>query len=245
MKKLLSFVLAAILLCPTVAFAQNQSFEDLVLDIIKKNPGVIKEALEKYEQELADKAKEEEFKNLLEDRVEVKIGKTPIHGKKKAKYTIIAFSDFQCPFCSRGNETVKQLLEKYGDDINYVFKHFPLSFHPEAAPAAKACWAAGKQDKFYEYHDLLFENQAKLGEELYIQLAEELDLNIEKFNKDRKSDDAEKAIKEDMEQGQAIGIRGTPGFILNGVKIFGAYPVDYFEKVISALQEEENKTAKN
>ena len=244
MKKIFSLLLAISLFLPLAAFAQGASFEDLVLDIIKKNPNVIKEALEKYEKEAAEKAKEDEFKNLLSDKVEVDIGKTPIKGKKKAKYTVIAFSDFQCPFCSRGDETVKQLMEKYGDNIKYIFKNYPLGFHPEATPAAKACWAAGKQNKYYEYHDKLFENQSKLGEELYVQIATELGLNIDKFNKDRNSDDADKAIKEDMKAGEAVGIRGTPGFILNGVKIYGAYPVEHFEKVITALEEEE-KTAKN
>lgn len=244
MKKLISLILAVTLFIPLAAFAEEEnSFEKLVLEVIKKNPEVIKEALEKYEKQAAEKAQEEEFKKLLEEKVEVDIGDSPVRGKKKAKYTIIAFSDFQCPFCKRGDDTIKELMQKYGDDIKYVFKHFPLSFHPEAENASKACWAAGKQNKFYEYHDKLFENQAQLGEELYTKLAEELKLNIEKFNNDRNSEEAKEAIKKDMDQGQEIGIRGTPGFILNGVKILGAYPLEHFEKVISAL-EEKDRTAK-
>lgn len=242
MKKIFALILAASLFIPA-AFAEDASFENLVLDIIKKNPQVIKDALQKYEQEAAAKAKKNEFANLLNDRVKVKVGKTPIKGKKNAKYQVIAFSDFQCPFCKRGDDTIKALEKKYGKDISYVFKHFPLSFHQKARPASKATWAAGKQGKFYEFHDELFENQSKLGEELYVQIAKDLGLNIDKFNKDRNSDEAEKAINEDMEAGKAIGIRGTPGFVLNGVKILGAYPVEHFEKVISAL-EKEGKTAK-
>jgi protein-disulfide isomerase len=243
MKKFLALVLALALFVPAAFAQEGSSFESLVLDIIKKNPGIIKEALQKFEEEVADKAQEDEFKNLLTDKVEVDVGKTPILGKKKAKYNLIAFSDFQCPFCKRGDDTVKALLEKYGDDMNYVFKNFPLSFHPEATPAAKACWAAGEQGKYYEYSDKLFENQGQLGEELYVKIAEELGLKIDKFNKARNSEKAEKAVKEDTEAGQAVGIRGTPGFILNGVKVFGAYPVEHFDKVISALEEEANTTA--
>ena len=235
MKRVISLVLVFILLAP-VAFAEEASFENLVLDIIKKNPQVIREALEKYEKEAAEKQKEDEFKKLLEDKVEVEIGESPVKGDKKAEYTIVTFSDFQCPFCKRGDDTIKELQKKYDKRVKYVFKHFPLGFHPQAAPASKAAWAAGKQGKFFEYHDKLFENQAKLGDELYVQIAKDLGLNLDKFNKDRASDEAEKQIKADMEVGQKAGIQGTPGFILNGVKIFGAYPVDYFEKIISSLE---------
>ena len=235
MKKLLLLVLVTILLIPA-AFAEESSFESLILDVIKKNPQVVKEALDKYEKETAEKQKEDEFNKLLEDRVEVEVGKSEIRGDKKAEYTVIAFSDFQCPFCKRGDDTIKAVMQKYDKKVRYIFKHFPLGFHPEAAPASKAAWAAGKQGKFYEYHDKLIENQGKLGDELYVQIAKDLKLNMDKFNKDRASDEAQKQIDEDIKAGQAVGISGTPGFILNGVKILGAYPVEHFEKVISKLE---------
>lgn len=234
MKKIISLLLVLALFAPS-AFAEELNFESLVLDVIKKNPQVLKEALDKYEKEASEKAKEDEFSKLLADRVTVDIGDSPVKGSKKADITIIAFSDFQCPFCKRGDDTIKEVQKKYGDRIRYVFKNFPLSFHPQAEPAAKAVWAAGKQNKFYEFHDKLFENQQKLGDELYVQIANDLKLNIDKFNKDRASEEAAKAVKADMEAGQAVGIQGTPGFIVNGVKVLGAYPVDHFEKVITGL----------
>ncbi len=235
MKKIIALALALILFAP-VALAEENSFENLILDIIKKNPQVIKDVLEKYEKEASEKKQEDEFNKLFEDRAEVEIGQSPVRGDKKAEYTIIGFSDFQCPFCKRGDDTIKELMKKYDKKIKYVFKNFPLGFHPEATPAAKALWAAGKQGKFYEYHDKLFENQGKLGEDLYVQLAKDFGLNLDKFNKDRTSEDAEKSVQADMKQGQEAGIQGTPGFILNGVRIFGAYPVDHFEKIISRLE---------
>jgi protein-disulfide isomerase len=235
MKKIISLVLMLVLFAG-VASAEDASFESLILDVIKKNPQVIKETLEKYEKQAAEKSKEDEFTKLLSDRVEVNIGDSPFKGKKNAEITIVGFSDFQCPFCKRGDDTIKEIQKKYGDKVRYVFKHFPLAFHPNAEPASRACWAAGKQGKMYEFHDKLFENQPKLGEELYVQIAKDLKLNVDKFNKDRNSEEATKAIKSDMEDGQKIGIQGTPGFIVNGVKVLGAYPVDYFEKVISALE---------
>ena len=235
MKKLFVLLLAIILFVPQ-AMAEDVSFENLVLDIIKKNPQVIKEALQKYEKEFAEQQQQDEFNKLLAEKVEVNIGDSPVRGNKKAEYTIVGFTDFQCPFCKRGDDTIKQLMNKYDKKIKYVFKNFPLGFHPESAPASKAAWAAGKQGKFYEYHDKLFENQSKLGDELYVQLAKDLGLDLDKFNKDRASEDAEKQIQADMKQGQDVGIQGTPGFILNGVRIYGAYPVEHFEKIISHLE---------
>lgn len=235
MKRIIALVLALILLTP-VALAEENSFENLILDIIKKNPQVIKDALEKYEKEAVEKRQEDEFNKLFEDKVQIEIGESPVRGDKKAEYTIITFSDFQCPFCKRGDDTIKELMKKYDKKIKYVFKSFPLGFHPEAAPAAKAAWAADKQGKFFEYHDKLFENQGKLSEDLYIQIAKDLNLNLDKFNKDRASEDATKSIQADTKQGQDVGIQGTPGFILNGIRILGAYPIDHFEKIISKLE---------
>lgn len=244
MKKIVTLLLVFVLFVP-MALAEEMDqakLKSLILDVIKENPKVIKDALETYEKELAEKQKEEEFNKLLADKVVVDIGNSPIRGEKKADYTIIAFSDFQCPFCRRGDDTIKELQKKYEKKLRYSFKHFPLSFHPEAAFASKAAWAAGEQGKFFEYHDKLFENQAKLGEELYVQLAKDLGIDIEKFNKDRASENAEKQIQADMKQAQDLGINGTPGFIVNGVKVYGAYPLDYFEKIFSRLDME--KTAK-
>lgn len=248
MKRIISLVLVLSLFVP-YAFAEEAAnetteqvveknsltFESLILDVIKKNPQIIKEVLEKYEKDLAEKKQEDEFNKLLEERVEVEVGQSPTKGDKKAEYTVFGFSDFQCPFCKRGDDTIKQLMEKYDKKVKYVFKHLPLSFHPQAAPASKASWAAGKQSKFFEYHDKLFENQSKLGEELYVQIAKDLGLDMDKFNKDRNGDEAEKQIQADMKAAETVGIQGTPGFVLNGVKIYGAYPLDHFEKIISRL----------
>ena len=246
MKKVIAALLTLVLFIPIVLAEETipseemipseATFESLILNVIKKNPQVVKEALEKYEKELSGKQQEDEFNKLLQDRVEVAVGDSPIRGDKKAEYTVVAFSDFQCPFCKRGDDTIKELMKIYDKKVRYVFKNFPLGFHPQAAPAAKAVVAAGKQGKFYEYHDKLFENQAKLGEELYVQIAKDLDLNIEKFNKDRAGEDVQKQIDADMKAAQAIGIQGTPGFVLNGVKILGAYPLEHFDKVISGLE---------
>ena len=117
----------------------------------------------------------------------------------------------------------------------YVYKNLPLPFHPESTPAAKAALAAGRQGKFYEFHDKLYEKQGELGEALYVQTAKELGLNMEKFNADRNSSEIDAQVKADLAQANSLGFNGTPGFALNGVKILGAYPIEHFEKIIMAL----------
>lgn len=178
---------------------------------------------------------DDEFKRQLADKVSVDIGNTPILGNRNAKIKIVVFSDYQCPFSKRGAETTNALIKKYGNNLMYVYKNLPLGFHNEAMPAAKAALAAGKQGKYYEYHDKLFANQDKLGEATYTQIATELGLNINKFNADRNSKEIEDEIKADAAQASTLGFNGTPGFTLNGVKILGAYPIDHFEKIITAL----------
>ena len=156
-------------------------------------------------------------------------------GEQNAPVTVVEYGDFQCPFSKRGADTVNALKQKYGNKLMFVYKNLPLGFHPEAMPSAKAALAAGRQGKFYEFHDKLYENQDTLGEALYLKIATELGLNMKRFNTDRNSPEIESQIKADAEQAGKLGFNGTPGFALNGVKVLGAYPVEHFEKIISAL----------
>ncbi|MBI1857521.1 MAG: thioredoxin domain-containing protein [Candidatus Melainabacteria bacterium] len=212
------------------------NFEQKVIEAIKNNPDAIKAALKVTPPaEDAKPSEDDQFKQQLADKADVNIGETPILGRKNAPITLIVFSDFQCPFSKRGFDTAKALISKYGDKMSYIYKHLPLSFHPQAEPAAKACVAAGLQGKYYEYHDKLFENQQGINEELLVKIAQDLGLNMDKFNKDRASDKVATIVQEDAKQANDLGLNGTPGFVLNGVKIKGAYPQEHFEKVIDAL----------
>lgn len=173
-----------------------------------------------------------ELESQFSNPVKIDIGASPVKGPANAKITVIEFSDFQCPFCSRGHDTMDQLMKAYPNDVKLVFKNMPLPFHEQAAPAAKAAWAAGKQGKFWEYHDALFANQKSLSPEFYIQQATTLGLNLDKFKADMNSADAEAQIKADRELGEKNGISGTPGFFVNGVAVRGAYPLDHFKKIV-------------
>ena len=105
----------------------------------------------------------------------------PVRGSSRAPVTLVAFSDFQCPFCARAEPTLAELLKTYGDKLRVVWKHQPLSGHPQAMPAALAAEAARQQGKFWEMHDRLFSHQAELSPQAYERWAAELGLDVARF----------------------------------------------------------------
>ncbi len=191
--------------------------------------------------------REEEKKKEAAERLE-KIAKSvegrPFRGAEDASVTIVEFSDFQCPYCSRGANTVEQILEKYPDDVKFVFAHFPLNFHPWAKPAAIAANCAGNQDHdaFWTLHDAYFENQKTLKPDTVVAESKkyldgsEIDMVVwEKCAGDTSSAEyqAEAAkVDADMAFGQSMGVSGTPGFFVNGEFLNGAQPLQAFVPII-------------
>jgi protein-disulfide isomerase len=162
----------------------------------------------------------------------VPVGDSPTKGGKQPKVTIVEFSDFQCPFCSRVTGTLAQLEKDYGNDISITFRHNPLPFHNNAMPAAEAAEAARAQGKFWEMHDKMFANQQNLDRPTLDKLAGEVGLNMGKY-KDAMDKEAGKArIKNDMDDAVKFGARGTPNFFINGRNLRGAQPVESFKSVI-------------
>lgn len=227
---LAAFLVAA----PAFAEIAEKDFEDAMNRYLESEKGRegIGRAMEKYVKEAQQRAQEAEFEEIMKSPVKIDPGASPVKGPANAPITIIEFSDFECPFCKRGASTMDQILKKYPNEVKLSFKHLPLPMHNNAKPASKASWAAGQQGKFWEFHDALFENQQKLSEEFYVKTAENLKLDVEKFKKDMNSPEAEKQIQEDMELANKHGIQGTPGFFVNGVAVKGAYPLEYFKKII-------------
>jgi protein-disulfide isomerase len=213
----------------------SPQLEKQILEVIRKHPDVMLEVLQKYaiEQQLkAQKAQAEAIKQVRKNTKEL-IGDSPVIGATDRKIVMVEFSDFQCSYCAAAEKNVKQFLAKH-KEVTLVYKHFPLTqIHPEALPAATAAWAANKQGKFWEYHDALFANQAKLGEIFYLETANNLKLDIKKFTADRKTAEAE--IVKDFQLGRKLGIEGTPTFILNGEAISGAASVADLEKVLTPI----------
>lgn len=154
-----------------------------------------------------------------------------------AKVTIVEYSDFQCPYCARVVPTVKKIEETYGEDVEVLFKHFPLAFHSYAKKAAEASECARDQGKFWEYHDKLFENQNKLDEKSLKKYAEELGLDTNGFNKCLDSGSKTAKVETDFEEGKSLGVTGTPSFFINGQKVVGAQPYEKFAEIIDVMIE--------
>jgi protein-disulfide isomerase len=168
------------------------------------------------------------------DRYKVELrGDEPQLGASDALVTIIEFSDFQCPYCSKAVDPLKDAMESYEGDVRVLFKHFPLGGHPQAGPAAQAAWAAQQQGKFWEMHDLLFANQKALGDAELEGYAKQLGLDVEKFNADRKLESTAKLVDADQRAGVKVGVSGTPAFMVNGHSYSGAMPTKQWKEVIA------------
>lgn len=164
-------------------------------------------------------------------------------GDKNAPVTIVEFSEYQCPYCKRHvDQTVPQIMKKYIETgkVKYVFRDYPLDFHPNAFPAALAAECAGDEGdtKYFEMHDALFKNQAELSEDKIKELAKEIGLNMKNFTNCYDNQKHKDEIAKDLEDGKKLGITGTPAFIINGWLIKGAQPYSAFESLIEQLLSE-------
>ncbi|MEM7160085.1 MAG: thioredoxin domain-containing protein [Myxococcota bacterium] len=153
-------------------------------------------------------------------------------GPADALVTIVTWSDFQCPYCKRVSPTIAQLRRDYGSDIRYAFKHNPLAFHNNARSAAIAAEAAGEQGKFWEMHDLLFENNRDLSDANYKKWARKLGLDMAQFKKDLASPTIAARVDAHQKEGVQLGARGTPSFFVNGRFLSGAQPAASFKTLI-------------
>jgi protein-disulfide isomerase len=169
-----------------------------------------------------EELKREEAKNApLKPEVVAKMAGSdaPSFGPADAKVTLVEFSDFECPYCSRAAETTKKIKEKYDGKIRVVFRQFPLSFHKNADLAAQASLAAHEQGKFWEFHYKLFENQRALTREDLDKYAKELKLDVAKFKKALDEGTYAQQVKTDTKIGEEVGVQGTPSLFLNGKRV--------------------------
>jgi protein-disulfide isomerase len=166
------------------------------------------------------------------EKVDIAVGDAPAKGPKSAKVTIVEFSDFQCPFCSRVVPTLKQIEDSYKGKVRIAFKNLPLDMHPNAQPAAEAAMAAHEQGKFWEMHDKLFANQQQLDRPSLEKYAEELGLNLARFKAALDSGKYRERVKQDAAEAAKIGVSATPTLFVNGHKLEGAQPFDSFKTAI-------------
>ncbi len=159
----------------------------------------------------------------------------PSRGPADAPIIIVAFSDYECPFCKRADPTVDAVLEQYPTQVKLVWRHLPLdALHPHARTASIASVCAEEQGKFWEYHELLFQNQQALGDEQLVKYASELGLDMSAFKACIASPKAAERVRVDAEDARQVGITGTPAFFINGIMLSGAQPLDAFKKWIDS-----------
>ncbi len=248
------FILGALLLAASCTTSKEdlkkilKENPDIVTDSIKANPAKFIEALNeavKSAQEGEGKRREEEEKKQLENsfnnplQAELRSDEN-FRGNKDAQITLVEYSDFECPFCSRGFTTVMELMKKYEGKIRFAYKHLPLSFHPQAMPAAQYYEAIRLQspEKAWQFHDAVYKNQRALqnGEGFLKAEAKKLGVDMNKLAKDVKSEAVQSRIDADMAEASKFGFQGTPGFLLNGVPVKGAYPASHFDGIIEELK---------
>lgn len=248
-----------ILLAAALVMATACTSKDDLKKMLKENPDIITEAIEanpnkfidalnnavKAAQEGEGKRREEDEKKALEESfnnplvAEIRADES-FRGNKDAPITLVEYSDFECPFCSRGFNTVMELMNKYEGKIRFVYKHLPLSFHPQAMPASQYYEAIRLQspEKAFQFHDAIYKNQRALqnGEKFLQAEAKKLKVDMAKLAKDVKSEAVQKRIDQDMAEAAKYGFQGTPGFLLNGIPVKGAYPTSHFEGLIKELE---------
>ncbi|HEX9736046.1 MAG TPA: thioredoxin domain-containing protein [Thermoanaerobaculia bacterium] len=210
---------------------------------VSRNSEEIQAELKRLEEEKMAKAAE--TRKTLEEA----IANLPYRGSADAPVTIVEFSDFQCPYCSRGAETMEQILAKYPNDVKFVFQHFPLDFHPWAKPAAIAatCAANQKPDAFWTLHDKYFEEQKAITPANVLEKSKEYlagsGVDMAKWSEcaENKESEAYKTaaatVDKEMATGQKLGVSGTPGFFVNGQFLSGAQPLASFEPLIQAAKQ--------
>lgn len=245
-KSMLGALVISIIVVSLVAVFFAGSYISLKSDQITKSE--LNEAIAKLESRISKTQQVDE--RVKEMPISVSIDDDPVRGNQDAPITIVEFSDFQCPFCARFQiQTLPLILEQYVETgkVKFVYRDFPIqNSHPNAMPAAAASECAHEQNKYWEYHDALFENQGVWNKvdiasavTVFKEFAAELDLNQDQFNSCLDSGKYIEEINNDLKDGRDYGITGTPGFFIgneeNGfVKLNGAQPFEAFKNIIDS-----------
>ena len=169
-----------------------------------------------------------------------------LKGPADAKVTLVEYSDFQCPACGQFEPVVQEILAEYGDRLQFEYKNFPLiQIHPFAEPAARAAEAAGQQDKYFEYHDILFAKQNEWSKTVnpavfFTQYAKDLGLDMDLFAKHQRSSILQDKIKAEYNEARDLGLTSTPSFFLNGTKMEISSMDDFKAQVAAAVNPSAN-----
>ncbi|MCK4864686.1 MAG: thioredoxin domain-containing protein [Gammaproteobacteria bacterium] len=260
MKKFVAILISTLVFSMPVTGSENKLKDDIrkilknnpsiIIDVINENPGIFIEAIQnasKKAQALNAAQRENEEKRKLDaafaNPLKPVIRKDEaIRGTRNAPITIVEYSDFQCPYCVKGNQTVQALMKKYKGKIQFIYKHLPLSFHREAKITARYYEAIRMQSNklAFKFHDSVFADIKKLrdGEKALKSIAKKAGVNMKKLEQTLKNkiDVINARIQEDMNEASKFDFQGTPGFLVNGIPVKGAYPLEHFVGIIEQLQ---------
>jgi len=163
-----------------------------------------------------------------------------VRGPANATVTLVEYGDFECPFCGQAHAIVKDILDRFADELRFVFRHFPLAqIHPHAQRAAEASEAANAQGKFWPMHDMLYENQAALDDASLLQYAAALGLHANRFREELVGGVYASHIRDDFMNGIRSGVNGTPTFFINGLRHDGGWDSESLSMAIVAALDEQ------
>jgi len=169
---------------------------------------------------------------LLDDPVPIPTLGSPVMGPENAKITLVEFSDFQCPYCSKAVVQIAATLKAYPNDVRLIFKQYPLDSHPQAPISAAASLAAHAQGKFWSMHDILFANRPLLSRAAIMGWAKEIGLDMKRFTADLDSPAIKKTVLKDQADGDKAGVEGTPTIFINGQRYNGVLAPENMKPII-------------
>lgn len=216
---------------------------EILIQAIKENRAAVADVLEEALREKREKGMREraeshrkQFEESFASPLAVAVGEdSHVRGDRSAKYTLVEYSDFECPYCGAGYKLVEDLRKRYGSDLRFVFKNLPLSIHPMAMPAARWFEAAWRQspDKAWKLYDELFQNQNKLSEYYLRTAAVAVGLDPAKLAREAASAKVQAHIDSEIAEARKLGFTGTPTFVFNGVPVRGIKRAEFFDEILA------------
>lgn len=238
----------ALLAWGQMAFAASQDLATALKTLLEENPNIILDVLRKNSEAVLDIAQqgsnqrrkhnlEAQWREDMKKPKDVRLSDRPILGNPDAKVKIVAFSDFTCHFCEQASKTVDTMLNDYGKDVALVFKHLPLDEKGPGAQASAYFIAIAQQDekKAWDFYKAMFANRERLlseGEPFIKKTAQDMGVDMKKLARDVKSKKVSEIMTQDQEDGQKLGVEGTPYFLVNNLVIRGALPLELFKNAV-------------
>lgn len=210
---------------------------DLVLDVLRQNSEAVLDIAQLGSNLRRKHNLEAQWQEDLKKSKEVKLSGRPVLGNKDAKVKIIAFSDFTCHYCGQASKTVDAILKEYGNDVAFIFKHLPLDEKGPGGLASNYFIAIAMQDegKAWDFYRAMYADREKLlseGETFIKNTAKDLGVDMKKLQKDVHSKTVSETMGQDLEDGQKLGVEGTPYFLVNDLVIRGALPLELFKDAV-------------